>query len=287
MKRTLDEQKNILRRYLLHNLGEAEQEWVELSLLTDKQFGRLVAIAQDDLIDDFVAARLSEEEVESFQQHYMTTPDRLHKIRFATALDRYVSEEGPKPEVGAFEKLRALFHTRTLKIAFSATGLLLIVGVAFFAMFRLGWFQPESTRDLREEFVRVNRAQETASRPLSELKRNTGNTLALILRQNLVREDGAARGVEITRGVTLIRLLLEVPSASHKSYTAVLQTTTGQDLARVEDLKARNEDGAQFVVLNVPAEFLTRGDYQLRLIGITGDGQATDIGLYPFQVTTR
>jgi hypothetical protein len=154
-------------------------------------------------------------------------------------------------------------------------------------MFRLGWFHPGSSRDLQGEFARVNRSQETDSRPLSELKRNSTNTLALILRQNLVREDGVERAVEISRSVTLIRLLLEVPTASNNSYTAVLQTTVGQELARVGDLKARNEDGAQFVVVNVPAEFLTRGDYQLRLIRISGDGLATDIGLYPFHVTTK
>jgi len=287
MKRTVNEQKDILRRYLLHSLGEAEQEQLELRLLTDKQFGRLIAIAQDDLVDDFVAARLSEEEVDRFQEYYMTTPERRQKLRFATVLDRYVSEDRPTEEVDVSGKLRLLFRSRTLKTAFSAAGILLIFGVALFVMFRLGWFHPGSIRDLQGEFARVNRSQETDSRPLSELKRNSTNTLALILRQNLVREDGVERAVEISRSVTLIRLLLEVPTASNNGYTAVLQTTVGQELARVGDLKARNEDGAQFVVVNVPAEFLTRGDYQLRLIGISGDGLATDIGLYPFHVTTK
>src|SRR5258707_326150 len=120
MTRTVDEQKDILRRYLLHNLGEAEQEQLELRLLRDKQFGRLIAIAQDDLVDDFVAARLSEEEVERFQEHYMTTPERRQKLKFATTLDRYVSEDEPTQEVGVFGKLRLLFHSRTLKTAFSA-----------------------------------------------------------------------------------------------------------------------------------------------------------------------
>jgi methionine-rich copper-binding protein CopC len=40
-------------------------------------------------------------------------------------------------------------------------------------------------------------------------------------------------------------------------------------------------------VINVPTDFLTSGDYQLKLTGISSDGHATDLGLYPFQVIIR
>ncbi|MDQ3919724.1 MAG: hypothetical protein M3348_14750 [Acidobacteriota bacterium] len=87
--------------------------------------------------------------------------------------------------------------------------------------------------------------------------------------------------------MTEIRLLLEVASGGHDSYRAVLQSGDGMELASVENLKAREDDGAQFVLVNLPAEFLPDGSYQLKLIGLDGVGRATEVGLYPFEVAIR
>ena len=284
MKQTGDEQNQTLRKYLLNDLPEPEREQIELQLLTDKEFSRRLAIAQDDLIDNFVAERLSESELESFRKHYLTTPARLQKVKFASALDKYVSAKSAVPEVAPFKQPRAYWQARPLKTAFAAAGLVLILGAALFVVTRIGWFHRD---DFQAEFARVNRAQEVDLMPFSDLKLSSSNTVVLILRQNLVRENGEVRRVDAAGGLTLIRLLLEVPSDSHASYTVVLQTAAGEDLVSTGGLKARNDNGAQFVVANVPAKFLTRGDYQLKLLGIDRDGRTTDIGLYPFQVNTR
>lgn len=285
MTQVSDDKQDILRRYLLHDLAETEEEQIECSLLTDKDFSRRLAIAQDDLIDDFVAARLSQHELECFQKHFLTTPDRVQKLSFATVLNKYVTDKSEPAKVSVFEKLFAFFHTHPLKIAFS-TVFLLIMGVTLLIVFRGDWL-PLRQNKLQQEFVRLNRAQDSDPRPLFELKRSTANTLAMILRGNLVRENGNAIEVEITGGVTLVRLLLEVTSGSHDRYNAVLQKANGENLASVEGLKARNDDGAEFVIIIVPASFLSHGDYQLRLAGIDSDGRSSDLGLYPFQVITK
>ena len=285
MTQVRDDKQDILRRYLLHDLAETEEEQIECSLLTDKDFSRRLAIAQDDLIDDFVAARLSQHELERFQKHFLTTPDRVQKLSFATVLNKYVTDKSEPAKVSVFEKLFAFFHTHPLKIAFS-TAFLLIMGVTLLIVFRGDWL-PLKQNKLQQEFVRLNRAQDSDPRPLFELKRSTANTLAMILRGNLVRENGNAREVEITGGVTLVRLLLEVTSGSHDRYNAVLQKANGENLASVEGLKARNDDGAEFVIIIVPASFLSHGDYQLRLAGIDSAGRSSDLGLYPFQVITK
>jgi len=291
MNETLDE-RDTLRKYLLHELGEAEQERLEERLLTDKEFSRHVAMAQNDLIDDFVTGALSKHDLECFRKYFMTTPARLQKVNFATALDRYVTEKTATaervPTVGAgiVERVLAFSRARSLKIALSVAGCLLIFGIAFFAL-RPGWFRPVGGQDFGQEFVRINHAQEMGPLQLSELRRSSANTPTLTLRQNLVREDAGSRKVEITAGVTFIRLLLEVTSGLSDSYQAVLQTADGRDIAHVEGLKAREEDGAWFVVVNVPAVPSVRGDYQVRLFRIGDDGRAISAGLYPFQVTTR
>jgi hypothetical protein len=287
MKQALHEQ-DVFRKYLLHELAEAEAEQIEERLLTDKEFSRRLAMAQDDLVDDFVAGLLSEQESESFRKHFLTTPARLQKLRFAQALDVYVTAEAEaEAGVGAFGKALAFFRARPLKAAASVAGAVFILGAALFILLRTGGVQVGRGYDLRQELARVNGGLGTDSVPLSELRRGSAKTPVLSLAQNLVREDAEPKTVEITRDVTLVRLLLEVTSGSYDRFRAVLQTADGKDLAPVENLRASSEDGAQFVVVNVPPGVLGRGDFRLRLFGIGGDGQAVDLGLYQFRVTTR
>lgn len=286
MNQALDEQDSF-RKYLLHELEGEEQERLEERLLTDKEFGRRLAMAQDDLVDDFVAGHLSEREADDFRAHFLTTPARLQKLKFAMALDKYVTVEAPAAAgAGAFEKVLAFFRARPLRAAASVTVLALVLGAALFVVLRPSLFRTGRDYEIGQEFARVNRGQEIGSVPLAELRRGSASTPFLSLSQNLVREDPEQRTVEITRGVTHVRLLLEVTSGSYEHFRAVLQTAGGDDIAAVEDLSAKSEDGAQFVLVNVPPA-LGRGDFQLRLFGIAGDGRAVDLGPYPFRLTTR
>lgn len=287
MKQSPQEQ-GVFRKYLLHELAEAEQEEVEERLMTDREFNRRLAMAQDDLIDDFVIGALSEHEAESFRKHFVTTPARLQKLKFAVALDAYVTGEA-ETEVGAgvFEKVLTFLRARPLKAAASLAGAVFILGAALFILFRPGGFQFGRGYDPRQELAQVNGGREADAVPLSELRPGSASTPVLRLSQNLVRGDAAPSTVEVTKDVTLVRLLLEVTSGSYERFRAVLQTADGNEIAPVENLRAGSEDGAQFVVVNVPPGVLRRGDFRLRLFGIGGDGQAVDLGLYQFRVTTR
>jgi hypothetical protein len=281
MNETRNEQEDNLRRYLLHELEEPEQEQVEMRLLTDKEFSRHLAIAQEELIDDFVTAKLSDHEMERFRKYYLITPERQQKIGFATALDRYVTERESSSKTGFIDGLLTFIYARPFKTALGFAVLLLIFGVLAL------YVQRRSDGNLKQEFVRVNRPEETDPKSLLVLKQNSENTRVLTLRQNVVREDAESRKVEITSGVVLVRLLLEVGEGTYDRFNGTLQDSNGQALASVENLKGREESGALFVVINIPGEFLSRGDYQLRLTGIGSDGRATDLGPYPFHVVRK
>lgn len=280
MNETLDTEKDNFRKYLLQELPEAQQEQIEMRLLTDQEFGRRLAIAQDDLIDDFVTSRLSDHEEQRFREHYLITLERQQKIGFAAALDRYVTETTSAKKGPVFQSMGTYVYAKPFKSALAMAGLLLLFGTGFFIL----WRAQSAQKDLQQEFARVNHPEETESIPYSLLKQSSGNTPVLTLRENVVREDGDSRKVEIGSGVTLVRLLLELGVGSYSSFNVRLQTANDHELASLGNMKARDEEGAQFVVINVPAEFLTSGDYQVRLTGISSDGRATDLGLYPFRV---
>jgi hypothetical protein len=286
MKLALDEQ-HIFRKYLLQELEEEKQDQLEERFLTDKEFGSRLAVAEADLIDDFVAGALSEGESERFRKHFLTTPARLQKLKFAMALDMYVAKEAPpKAEPGMIEKALAFFRAHPLEVSFSVLGSVLVIGAAIFLLLGPGDFRGLRGDELRQELARVNRGGEADSAPLSELRRGSASTPVLSLTTDPVREDAPPETVELTGGVKLVRLLLEVTPGPYEHFRAVLQTANGDDIATVENLKARSEDRAQLVVVHVPPGFFSRGDFQVRLFGIDG-GRAVDLGLYPFRVTTR
>lgn len=280
MKQPLNEESQLLRQYLLHTLKETEQEQIELRLLTEKDFCRRLMMAQDDLIDDYVAKRLSAHEQVRFLQFYLSTPERMQRLNFGLALDRYVSERVPVRTSSKLYKLGAFLHARPYQSVTTVVALILVFGAVLFIR-----FGPDSIsqHNLRQEFTRVNGGEDT--RPLSILKLNSGDTSVLTLRHNVVRGDESERYIEITSSITLVRLLLEVPPTPYKTYEATLQAVTGEDLASVSALQSRSEEGAHFVVVNIPAKPISRGDYQLRLIGIREDGQSTPVGIYRFRLT--
>ncbi|MGB8507574.1 MAG: hypothetical protein WCD76_04140, partial [Pyrinomonadaceae bacterium] len=129
MNQTLDEQAT-LRSYLLRALDEAEQEQVEERILTDREFGRRVAMVQDDLFDDYVAGKLSGAELESFREHLLTTPARMHKLNFTKALDLYVTMHEPTVKTGWSERALAFFRVSPLRAALSLALSLVIAGAA-------------------------------------------------------------------------------------------------------------------------------------------------------------
>jgi hypothetical protein len=285
MNKTLDAPAT-LRDYLLRNLDEGEQERVEERILSDKEFGRRVAMAQDDLIDDYVAGNLSGPDLESFRRHFTLPPARAEKLKFAAALHRYVSEREPSAARGPVTRARDSLRANPLRAAAYTAAALAVVAALLFVL-NLGVERLWRGVEFGRELARLNSAQGPGTDSLREIRSGPPGSLTLTLRQNLVREDSGSRRAELTRGVTVIRLLLEVASGPHDSYRAVLQSGDGGELAAVENLKAREDDGAQFVLVNLPAEFLRQGSYQVKLMGLDGGGRATEVGLYPFEVTIR
>ena len=85
-------EQNSVKRYLLQQLPVAEQQEIELRLLSDDSFSAELDIAEDELIDEYLAAELSREERLNFEQNFLTTPERHSKLISAQAFKRYLDK---------------------------------------------------------------------------------------------------------------------------------------------------------------------------------------------------
>lgn len=86
-----EEQKQ-LRQYLLDQIPEAEEEQVELRLLTDSNYSEESDIIADELIDEYVDGRLSAAELKQFEEYFLKSQVRQDKLDFALALKKRKAE---------------------------------------------------------------------------------------------------------------------------------------------------------------------------------------------------
>src|SRR6266545_2794234 len=79
----IDQSENLIRKYLLGELAEADQAALEQELLIDRgKFDRVWAV-ENELIDSYVRGEMSRADRERFEGHYLASP--LHRERVAIA----------------------------------------------------------------------------------------------------------------------------------------------------------------------------------------------------------
>jgi hypothetical protein len=102
--------QDTLRRYLLGEMSESEAEAFEEEHFDDPEVLAHVRRAEDDLLDDFVAGRLSRRDRRSFERHHLATPGQRERLVAASALrlmtlDARAPRERATPAPGSRRKV--------------------------------------------------------------------------------------------------------------------------------------------------------------------------------------
>ncbi len=152
------QEQNSVKRYLLKQLSVAEQQEIELRLLSDDSFSAELDIAEDELIDEYLAEELSRDERIKFEQDFLTTPERHSKLISAQAFKRYIDGiPDPSPQkLSISERLRKwlLPPLQPLSSPASIALILLVIGVLGVIGWRLFIYQS----DLQKGLVALNEA---------------------------------------------------------------------------------------------------------------------------------
>jgi hypothetical protein len=134
----MENEDDLIRRYLLRELAEEEQQRVEERLMTDEAFFERLKISEDELVDEYLGNELPHGERERFELSFLTTPEGRQQVRFNTAFNRYVSEVAASrrpqpvpapPRRGAFASMLAFFsgQSRFATAALVAACLFLVI----------------------------------------------------------------------------------------------------------------------------------------------------------------
>jgi hypothetical protein len=267
------EDQKTIRLYLLGELAEERQRRLEESFLTSNDLFEELLIAEDELVDEYAADHLDEHERTRFEEHFLSTPDRVQKLRFTRAFKKHVAaatakespaSTGDNPQPSSWKRwLPTFLRTRNPILSFSlATALLLIPLVGLWLIIH-SYSEPGGA---------INGGP------------SPSNFFPITLTPGVVRDAGELKRVAIPTGAEGAQLRLELASGEYQSYSAVLQTDDGREVFTGDNLKAEATGSGKVVILSFPSRLLTQGDYQVKLRGLTTGGALEDLGSYYFRV---
>jgi hypothetical protein len=263
-----------LRLYLLGLLPQERARPLEERLLSDGSFYEELVIAEDELIDEYLDGELDGRELERFNGHFLNSPHRMSRVRFARTLKRYVAEtdaaavaetpapaedpaSGIKPERGGGRFLPWPRVPGPAPAAYLAVALLVSCAITW---------------------VVIRSMSSGAPRQVATVLLTPGGQ---------TRAGGDLQLVDIPVGADVVQLRLRLVAVDFQSYHATLLNEDGVLLLNASNLKPEPVEGTQAIVMTLPARNIQPGGYQLRLDGVYPDGNSESIDAYRFKVVRR
>lgn len=268
-----DIQDKGIREYLLGRFTPEDGERLEERLMTDGEIYQELLVAEDELVDQYVAGQLSDSDTQSFETYFLATPERQQKLRFARSLKKYIKLTAEGDWIATASDSEAASNTSVISPAPARKG--------------LSWWPPRpilsyslaAAAVLVLLFVGVS-----VIRNLNRPAQGPGKVLAVELVPGVTRSDGGIRQITITPDTATVQLQLRIPNdLSYETYRGVLQTIGGDEITRLNDLH-RDPSANGGVIYPVPASLLIPADYQLKLSGLNQQREFEDMARYTFRV---
>lgn len=246
-----------IRRYLLGDASTAEHENIAMRI-SEEEFERDIAIAENELIEEYLEGTLPQEERELFESHYLSSDKHRDLVSELALLKRYSSGPAEAYLTGEMRAVQALpSRYRHLTVATA----IVLVGI----LGSLSWwmFQTEQRPAIEQEYIRLNAGD------LGDLSRYPSMVLAPVGQIRQAQEprfktDGPGTG-----------FLFRMPVNGDGTYNATL-SVNGREAFAVTGSKVYSADGSGEVRLLVPRGAITKGQAEIVL---TGGGGAL---VYPF-----
>jgi len=274
-----------IREYLLGRLRLDQQSRVEERLLVDSDFYEELLIAEDEIVDQYVQGEMASDDRASFESHFIISPERQEKVRFARTLRKYVSAEVSRraPELSS-----EMTTGRPADVSANATA------NAANAEGKSRWFGFLSLRNsalaygLAAALVLIVVGGGWWATRTFWTAREPGNVFSVVLTPGLTRGDGPqGAAFSVASDVDTLRLQLLVTNNRYTSYEASLIDADGGMLTTRNNLKLETLNGQQAVVLDVDHSLVRANDYRVKLNGIGPNGNPEPVATYAFRIQNR
>ena len=296
----------LLIQYLLGSLPAEQVELYDQLSIADDEFARSLATAEDDLVDAYVRGELTGAELTSFRSSYLTSADKVEKVRFAQSLQTYcesssvdsVSVTAPDASRDKFAFL-SIFKMPRVKWVFAAA-IVLLIAVAWLAYHNLQTRQgseggiaasntsekstevattasPSPKQDL-EASNREETKPPTKAEPTPKNQERGVGIAALVLTPQ-ARGIGQFATFTLPAKTDVVAVQLQLEPNDYSIYRVELENESSRVLWRSSNVSAK----AGTLRVNFPARLLTPEVFVLQVYGVEANKSET-LSAYPFKV---
>jgi len=285
----------VLIRYLLGALTEAETERLDELSIADDEFASRLKAVENDLVDAYAKGELSGETLERFSSFYLASENRREKVRFAETFQVLTDRAASASPKRAPAARRPWF---VLGWGFATAACLLLLAGAYLLADNLRL----RNQVMRTEAARASlqQRQEALSRQLEEQLRATSarpqadretsraeapHTFALVLLPQ-TRGTGPLPTIAVLPGADRADFQLQLESDDFPAYQVALRDpATNRILWRSGRMRAASGGAAKIVSVSLSATLLKPQIYDIELTGIPAGGVPQFMSSYAFAAT--
>jgi hypothetical protein len=266
LRRVRDE--DLMRRFLVSDVSEAEREQVERQVAEDREYFEELCALESDMIVAYLQGRLPREWHERFEQSVLASPARRREVEeqrairstFAAIEAQRAREERRAPEASS---RTSRWPAPTMRLAMAAVLLLAAAGLT---VYRLA--------------PRGNHAAPTTRGQLDPRQ------MTFVLNANQTRSPGQAANIfRAPSSEATVRLEMRVVAEALTAPEVTLQSVGGPivDGPAVPEVEASSA-GAFVVSREIDGGRLPAGDYLLTLTATSAGGERIDVASRFFSV---
>jgi hypothetical protein len=252
----VEEEKNQIRQYLLGQLAEADEERLELRLMSDSAFSEEFDIVVDEIATLYVSGELKDDEKARVEQYFLRSPERQLKVQFICELLNQLDPQ-PVPASAAssgsqetvWQRVNSFWTGQPAAFRPAITfAVLLIVGGLVFYVISLNSKSTYATLELS----------------LTSADRSAGTEITQIPQERVL--DG-------------LQIKLNLPTPRAPQYRAALR---GEQIS-LPQLTIEAQDTESITVL-IPRDQISKGTYAIELSEINNGSENPIRGAYVFAV---
>ncbi|HEU4509089.1 MAG TPA: hypothetical protein VFR78_12660 [Pyrinomonadaceae bacterium] len=266
----------MLREFLLGKLDDERRERIESLFLTDSQAREKILAVEEDLIEDYLEDSLTAADKELFLLRYRQTPVQQRQLEIDKSIKKWALRESAVAKTSLWASLRSRL---ALKPAFVIPiAVMAVVAIAVTVVWLRGSLEQRNRRlAIEQELARLNTPAAFGESP--------PNMTRLELTHGTVRSGEQETEWKKTAGSQLVELRLPWTQRERYSKYRVEVSRVGDvESYTIPDLQAENAPGHQLRI-RLPANFLHRGHYVIRVTGIPPDGSSGATDEYTFAVS--
>lgn len=251
MNATISEyDKHQIKRYLLGQLAEADEEQVEIRLMSDQDFSEEFDVVVDEIATLYVSCHFTGDEKTRVEQYFLRSPQRRAKVQFICEMLRQMNEPATTTVPTSLWQRASSFWSQpsVFRPAVSFAILLIVAGLVF-------WVISNNSKPTYQQFELA----------MTSTERGVGN---------------AIKRVRLEPGADGLRIKLRLTSPTAPQYRASMR---GSERLEPTQLAIESQDAESITVI-VPAELISRGAYAIELTEINNGRETPLRGEYVFAV---